>query len=99
MSTKAMPLVEARDVRKHFGGVRALRGVNFSVYPSEMVALIGDNGEGKSTLVKILAGGFAATRKHTPPCRPVRLPVLTHEAAFTMGKSRHNGNASLVPRG
>jgi ABC-type sugar transport system ATPase subunit len=41
---------------KNFGGVQALRGVDFSVYPGEIHALIGQNGAGKSTLVKILNG-------------------------------------------
>jgi simple sugar transport system ATP-binding protein len=36
--------------------VRALRGANFTVFPAEVVALVGDNGAGKSTLVKTLAG-------------------------------------------
>jgi len=50
------PLLEARDIVKSFGRVRALRGANFTVYPNEVVALVGDNGAGKSTLVKTLAG-------------------------------------------
>ena len=50
------PILEARDVVKSFGKVQALRGVNFTVYPQEVVALIGDNGAGKSTLVKTLVG-------------------------------------------
>jgi simple sugar transport system ATP-binding protein len=50
------PLLEARGIVKNFGRVRALRGANFTVFPNEVVALVGDNGAGKSTLVKILAG-------------------------------------------
>jgi simple sugar transport system ATP-binding protein len=50
------PVLEARDVVKSFGRVQALRGANFSVYPNEVVALVGDNGAGKSTLVKSLVG-------------------------------------------
>jgi len=50
------PLLEARRIVKSFGRVRALRGANFTVYPREVVALVGDNGAGKSTLVKTLAG-------------------------------------------
>jgi simple sugar transport system ATP-binding protein len=50
------PVLEAREVVKTFGRVQALRGANFTVYPQEVVALIGDNGAGKSTLVKTLVG-------------------------------------------
>ena len=50
------PLLEARGVTKHYGRVLALDGANFTVYPGEVVALIGDNGAGKSTLVKTLSG-------------------------------------------
>jgi len=50
------PLLDARGIVKSFGRVRALRGADFSVYPGEVVALIGDNGAGKSTLVKTLSG-------------------------------------------
>ena len=52
----AEPLLEARRIVKSFGRVRALRGANFTVFPGEVVALVGDNGAGKSTLVKCLAG-------------------------------------------
>jgi simple sugar transport system ATP-binding protein len=52
----AEPLLEARDLYKSFGRVRALRGANFTLYPGEVVALIGDNGAGKSTLVKCVSG-------------------------------------------
>jgi simple sugar transport system ATP-binding protein len=49
-------LLEARGIVKSFGRVRALRGADFTVFPGEVVALIGDNGAGKSTLVKTLSG-------------------------------------------
>jgi simple sugar transport system ATP-binding protein len=50
------PLLDAREIVKSFGRVHALRGANFTVFPGEVVALVGDNGAGKSTLVKTLAG-------------------------------------------
>jgi simple sugar transport system ATP-binding protein len=49
-------LVEMKNIHKWFGKVHALKGVDFSVNPSEVVALVGDNGAGKSTLIKILTG-------------------------------------------
>jgi simple sugar transport system ATP-binding protein len=50
------PILEARNIVKTYGHVYALEGANFTVYPGEVVALIGDNGAGKSTLTKIISG-------------------------------------------
>jgi ABC-type branched-subunit amino acid transport system ATPase component/ABC-type branched-subunit amino acid transport system permease subunit len=50
-------LLEARDLRKSFGGVHAVRGVSFGVAAGETVGLIGPNGAGKTTTFELL-GGF-----------------------------------------
>lgn len=50
------PLLEARGIVKSFGRVQALRGADLTVHPGEVVALVGDNGAGKSVLVKTLVG-------------------------------------------
>jgi rhamnose transport system ATP-binding protein len=50
------PLLEVRDVTKSFGAVAAVRGCSFPLYPGEVHALVGENGAGKSTIVKMLAG-------------------------------------------
>ncbi|MEM6463652.1 MAG: ATP-binding cassette domain-containing protein [Pseudomonadota bacterium] len=50
------PVIELRNVSKTFGEVRSLSEVNFSVFPGEIVGLLGDNGAGKSTLVKTVTG-------------------------------------------
>jgi simple sugar transport system ATP-binding protein len=50
------PLIEVRDLVKHFGSVIALSGVSMKVGRSEVLCLLGDNGAGKSTLIKTLSG-------------------------------------------
>jgi simple sugar transport system ATP-binding protein len=49
------------NIHKHFGKVVALNGINLEVGANEVVGLIGDNGAGKSTIVKILTGVFPPT--------------------------------------
>jgi ABC-type sugar transport system ATPase subunit len=56
-----LPLLRLIDVKKRFGKIDVLRGVNLEIGRREAVGLIGDNGAGKSTLVKILSGVHAPT--------------------------------------
>lgn len=52
------PLLEVRNLIKTFGRVHALRSANLTVFPGEVVALIGDNGAGKSVLIKCVSGAL-----------------------------------------
>jgi ABC-type sugar transport system ATPase subunit len=52
------PLLEARGISKAYGHVQALSGVDFHVGYGETVALVGDNGAGKSTFTKIICGAL-----------------------------------------
>ena len=56
-----MPVLELRQVVKHFGAIHALNGVDLSIEAGEALGLMGDNGAGKSTLVKVMAGNFPPT--------------------------------------
>jgi len=50
------PIVDMRNIEKHFGNVIALAGVSFDVRAGECHCLLGDNGAGKSTFIKTMAG-------------------------------------------
>jgi ABC-2 type transport system ATP-binding protein len=51
-----MSVLKARGIRKSFGRRRVLAGLNLEVAPGELVAIVGENGTGKTTLLRILAG-------------------------------------------
>lgn len=53
---QAEPLLSVQNLKKRFGAVEALRGVSIDVRAGEVVALVGDNGAGKSTTVKMISG-------------------------------------------
>ena len=51
-------VLEMKNISKHFGGIKALSGVELSIKKGEVHALLGENGAGKSTLMKILGGSY-----------------------------------------
>jgi ABC-type uncharacterized transport system ATPase subunit len=57
----AEPLLQTRDLSMHFGGVRAVRNVDFTLDEGELRCLIGPNGAGKSTFFKMLTGQLEPT--------------------------------------
>ncbi len=55
-------ILETRDLTKHYGGVHALEGADFVLHQGEHVAIMGDNGAGKSTFVRQITGVEQPTR-------------------------------------
>jgi rhamnose transport system ATP-binding protein len=90
------PLLEGRGLAKRFGGIEAVRGVDFTLAAGEVHALVGENGAGKSTLVRILVG------VHPPDHGEVRLdgvPVSfrSPREALRAGISVVSQEINLVP--
>jgi simple sugar transport system ATP-binding protein len=94
--TDKTPIMELRQVSKHFGSVTALDHVDFFVYPEEIHALVGDNGAGKSTMIKCIAGA------HQPSSGEMyvdgKLVTLTRpEDAFALGIATVYQHLALIP--
>ena len=61
-SAESPPRVEMRGIRKTYGALDVLKGVDLVIAPGEVIGLVGDNGAGKSTLMKMLAGAETPDR-------------------------------------
>lgn len=56
------PIIQMKNIEKHFGAVIALAGVSIDIHPGECHCLLGDNGAGKSTFIKTMSGVHKPTR-------------------------------------
>jgi monosaccharide-transporting ATPase len=80
------PVLEAVGLDKSFVGVRALRGVDFTLRPGEVHALVGENGAGKSTLIKVITGVYrpdAGTVRLSGSPRAFRNPLEAQAAGIS----------------
>ena len=82
------PILELQAITKAFGGVEALRGVDFTLYPGEIHGLVGENGAGKSTLMKIIAG--------VHPEFSGRLLLDGHETRFRSARDARAAGIAMV---
>jgi simple sugar transport system ATP-binding protein len=91
------PFLALRGVTKTYGAVEALKGVDLDINAGEVLALVGDNGAGKSSLIKILAGA------HTPTAGEVRLKgervrLSSPQDALKRGIATIYQDLALAPR-
>lgn len=56
------PIIQMKNIEKHFGNIIALAGVSFDIRPGECHCLLGDNGAGKSTFIKTMSGVHQPTK-------------------------------------
>ena len=89
--------LQVRNLVKHFGGVQALKGVDFDVCAGEIHGLVGANGAGKSTLIRILAGvvhrdGGEILLDHKP------IEIVDPQDATHLGFNFIHQELNLVPK-
>ncbi|MBR0715763.1 sugar ABC transporter ATP-binding protein [Bradyrhizobium liaoningense] len=88
MQQARSPILELQGITKSFGGVEALRGVDFALYAGEIHGLVGENGAGKSTLMKIIAG--------VHPEFSGRFLVNGQETRFRSARDAHAAGIAMV---
>src|SRR5215210_7498908 len=84
------PLFQLAGVTKRFGGVVAVRDVDFDLRPGEVHALVGENGAGKSTLMKIVDGLYAPDEG--------RLEVGGQPAEFSSPRDAETAGIAMIPQ-
>src|SRR5947207_8821402 len=82
------PILEVQGITKSFGGVEALRGVDFALYAGEIHGLVGENGAGESTLMKIIAA--------VHPDFSGRFILDGHETRFHSARDAHAAGIAMV---
>jgi len=93
MSVASPALLEVQGLTKHYGGVKALSDVNFTLAAGQTLGVIGPNGAGKSTLLALLSGGTRPT-KGSVRWRGERIDELPNHRVTRLGI----GRARQVPK-
>ncbi|MDW4550544.1 ATP-binding cassette domain-containing protein [Defluviimonas sp. D31] len=85
MTTTSEPILKARGIVKRYGRVTALDHADFDLYPGEILAVIGDNGAGKSSLIKAISGAITIDEgEMTLEGKPIRFasPLEARDAGI-----------------
>jgi ATP-binding cassette subfamily F protein 3 len=77
-----MTLLAAYDLGKYYGGQDVFTGLNFSVNPGDRIALVGPNGEGKTTLLRILAGLEPPSQGRVQTAKNLKIGYLEQHASL-----------------
>jgi len=95
-----MAIVTMRDLHKAFGADVVLEGLHLQFHAGEKVGMVGANGSGKSTILKLILGEVAPDRGEVIKAKGLRLAYLPQEAAFdgtlTVWQEMHAGLESLL---
>lgn len=92
----SVPLVVTRNISKNYGGVEALSDISLTAPPGEIHALLGENGAGKSSFVKILTGAVAPSSGEIE-INGVKYSRITPRLARELGISAVSQDLSLIP--
>ena len=87
-----MPIVTATNIRVTLGAKQVLDGATFAIEPGERVGLVGRNGCGKTTLLKILCGTAKFDSGDVSVQRGVRLGYMAQEHRFDAGDTTLDAN-------
>ncbi|MCA8946913.1 MAG: ABC-F family ATP-binding cassette domain-containing protein, partial [Planctomycetes bacterium] len=80
-----MPLITASNVTMHYGGPDLLKNVSFDIEPGHKIGLIGQNGTGKSTLLKLIIGQIEATAGEIHRQRNLNVAYQAQELVYDPG--------------
>ncbi|MEL6619526.1 MAG: sugar ABC transporter ATP-binding protein [Pseudomonadota bacterium] len=90
------PLLRLTDISRHYGAIQALRGANFEIGRGEVMGLVGENGAGKSTMVKIIGGfdtGFSGEYFYDGEVRHFHSPTAAEQVGIAIAQQE----LSLIP--
>jgi ATP-binding cassette subfamily F protein 3 len=93
-----VPILTVADLAKAYGAEQIFEGVSFQLVEREHVALVGVNGAGKSTVLRIIAGIEHPTGGTVAPLKGLRITYLPQEASFTSDKTlREEARLAFAP--